>query len=604
MAERSPSWIERWFVSPLFLSLSLSFSLFLSLSVSFSDYLPTYPPLYLCIHLSLSLSHCVSVCLSLYLSINLSIYLPIYLSTYLSIYLFICLSIYLPTYLSIYLPIYLSVYLSTYLSIYLSVYLFTYLSICLSIYLPIYLSIYLSLYLSIYQSSCLSTYLSIYLPTYLSIYLSIDLPIYLSTYLSTYLSIYLPIYLSIYLSIYRFIYLSHLISSHLISSVYLTMYLSTYLSTYLPIYLPTYLSICLSVCLSIYLSICKLENEAILRDALRFWTWQHTKRSNSARRPQYLNLTASKTKQFCETSSCFKIDNIKNEAILRDFLQKWKVACSADGLVPMRFAICPIHLSKRLRLPRKKDARSRSYEVLHLSRKIISANLKIWCSKMQPLSGNQRPDLLTALMNMSLVLRLPRKMHLCRSSSNVPRLPSFFGNATTPSRFAHFWQGPQSLAPATRNDIWTSKSGPNPWCFSHVNFKMCLAPQRRALFRHLNFQKWSERQVFLPFSLANVLRATTACTFSTSQLPKGVRTWGLRIKKNIIGIKKMSPEKPIPSSTIECTTFSTIAHQFLSSLTQMLIPMRRSPGCYCTYAGLSALMCGCMHVRTCACMSV
>ena len=44
---------------------------------------------------------------------------------------------------------------------------------------------------------------------------------------------------------------------------------------------------------------------------------------------------------------------------------------------------------------------------------------------MQPLSGNQRPDLATALMNMSLVLRLPRKKHLCRSSSNVPRLPSF-----------------------------------------------------------------------------------------------------------------------------------------------------------------------------------
>jgi hypothetical protein len=44
---------------------------------------------------------------------------------------------------------------------------------------------------------------------------------------------------------------------------------------------------------------------------------------------------------------------------------------------------------------------------------------------MQPISGNQRPDLLTALMKMSLVVRLPRKMHLCRSSSNVPRLPSF-----------------------------------------------------------------------------------------------------------------------------------------------------------------------------------
>ena len=54
---------------------------------------------------------------------------------------------------------------------------------------------------------------------------------------------------------------------------------------------------------------------------------------------------------------------------------------------------------------------------------------------------------------------------------------------------------------------------------------MCFAPQRRALFRHHNFQKWSENGVFCTFSLGNVLRATTACTFSTSQLPKVVRTW-------------------------------------------------------------------------------
>ena len=54
---------------------------------------------------------------------------------------------------------------------------------------------------------------------------------------------------------------------------------------------------------------------------------------------------------------------------------------------------------------------------------------------------------------------------------------------------------------------------------------MCFAPQRCALFRHLNFQKWSENGVFCTFWLGNVLRATTACTFSTSQLPKVVRTW-------------------------------------------------------------------------------
>ena len=99
-----------------------------------------------------------------------------------------------------------------------------------------------------------------------------------------------------------------------------------------------------------------------------------------------------------------------------------------------------------------------------------------------------------------------------------------FRNATKPSRFGHFWQGAQSLAPATRNDIWTSKSGANMWCFVHFDFEMCFAPQRRALFRHLNFQKWSENGVFCAFSLRNVLRATTAWLFSTSQLPKVVRT--------------------------------------------------------------------------------
>ena len=64
---------------------------------------------------------------------------------------------------------------------------------------------------------------------------------------------------------------------------------------------------------------------------------------------------------------------------------------------------------------------------------------------MQPFSGNQRSDLLTSLMNMSLVLRLPRKMHL----SNAPRLPSFlemlqnpqvlltFGRVENPLRLPH-----------------------------------------------------------------------------------------------------------------------------------------------------------------------
>ena len=74
-------------------------------------------------------------------------------------------------------------------------------------------------------------------------------------------------------------------------------------------------------------------------------------------------------------------------------------------------------------------------------------------------------------------------------------------------------------------DISPDKSGPELRCFVHFHFQMCFAPQRRALLRHLNVQKSSEPEVLCTFSLPNVLRATTACTFSTSQLPKVVREW-------------------------------------------------------------------------------
>ena len=73
--------------------------------------------------------------------------------------------------------------------------------------------------------------------------------------------------------------------------------------------------------------------------------------------------------------------------------------------------------------------------------------------------------------------------------------------------------------------ISTPKSGSDLRCFVHFYFQICFAPQRRALFPQLNFQKSSEHGVFCHFLLRNVLHATTACTFSTSQLPKVVRTW-------------------------------------------------------------------------------
>ena len=194
-------------------------------------------------------------------------------------------------------------------------------------------------------------------------------------------------------------------------------------------------------------------------------------------------------------SSFFEVEDIKNERILRDFLQKWKVECRADSLVPMRFAIFPVHLSKVLRLPRKIDARS--CEVLHLSRKIILANLHIWYSKIQPLSGNQRPDLLTSLMNMSFVLR-------CACHGKC-----IFADPLQMSHACHgFWK-----------------------CYKTLTFcslvKRCTIPCACHAKRHLNLQKWSEPLVFLTFWLRNVLRATTACTFLISQLPQVVLYWGV-----------------------------------------------------------------------------
>ena len=103
------------------------------------------------------------------------------------------------------------------------------------------------------------------------------------------------------------------------------------------------------------------------------------------------------------------------------------------------------------------------------------------------------------------------------ASFQCPAPAIVFESATKPSRFAHFWQGAQSPAPATENGIWTSKSAPYPSVFSTFDLEMCSAPLRRALFRHVNFQKWSEHGVLCAFWLRNVLRATTACTFSTSQ---------------------------------------------------------------------------------------
>ena len=154
-------------------------------------------------------------------------------------------------------------------------------------------------------------------------------------------------------------------------SVYLSVCLSIYLTIGLSDYL-IYLSVCRSVCLSVRRSVrpsavrpSVFLKEGILPDFLE--KWQVT---DPVRNPPISELADVKKKQFCEISSIL-IVNVKNDCMESCVQSEWP--CT-NG-----FAIFhPISL----RLPRQREARS--YEVLHLSCKATSANLKIRCSKLQP----------------------------------------------------------------------------------------------------------------------------------------------------------------------------------------------------------------------------
>ena len=97
----------------------------------------------------------------------------------------------------------------------------------------------------------------------------------------------------------------------------------------------------------------------------------------------------------------------------------------------------------------------------------------------------QNPHVLLTFDNMHNPLRLP-----CKTTSERPKVVrtlQFFTLLTSKCASRH--NGVHFF------DISTSKSGPTMVCFVHFDFEMCFAPR------------------------------TTACTFSTSQLPKVVRQW-------------------------------------------------------------------------------
>ena len=134
---------------------------------------------------------------------------------------------------------------------------------------------------------------------------------------------------------------------------------------------------------------------------------------------------------------------------------------------------------------------------------------------MQPLSGNQRPDLRTSLMNMFLhcachakcIFADPLQMpHACHRSwkcykthvlltfekvHNPLRLPreTTFERPKV-ARICSVFNILASKCASRHNgvhffDIATFQSAPKLRCFVHFDFEVCFAPQRRAIF-HLS----------------------------------------------------------------------------------------------------------------------
>ena len=136
---------------------------------------------------------------------------------------------------------------------------------------------------------------------------------------------------------------------------------------------------------------------------------------------------------------------------------------------------------------------------------------------MQPLSGNQRPDLRTSLVNMLLVPCLPGKLHVYGSSSNVPRLQTLLRMPQNPHVFSLLTRCIIPCACHAKRHLNVQK------CHEPVSFFTLLTS--KCASRHKGVHFFESMVCFVHFDLENVLRATTACTFSTSQLPKVVREW-------------------------------------------------------------------------------
>ena len=118
-----------------------------------------------------------------------------------------------------------------------------------------------------------------------------------------------------------------------------------------------------------------------------------------------------------------------------------------------------------------------------------------------------------------------REMHLCRSSSHAPGLPTFLKLLQNPHLFLPTF-GKVPLAPTTQNHILTSKSGPRLLVLNTFDFKACFAPQRHALFEHKLpkvLQEWCASYNLSSTFASRIFAPQRVHFFKTSTSKSGLR---------------------------------------------------------------------------------
>ena len=240
----------------------------------------------------------------------------------------------------------------------------------------------------------------------------------------------------------------------------LSLSISHTLSHTLSISLSNYLSIYLSVCLSVYMS--ETKHSARLPEKVQ------DRSSKTMKLLQFLKLTPSKTKQFCETS-------FKNRKLSAELMALYQ--CVVRFVHPMSLKYCACHEKVMRSVAPVTQNHVRKPEDLMLQNVTSLRKSVPWPPNI---SDEHVSCTAPATRNSSLQILFKR-----------PAAVIGFETATKPWRYP--WQGAESLVPATACTFSTS--------------------QRPKVLRG-----W---EVLWSSLLPNLRRATVACNFSSHICPDG-----------------------------------------------------------------------------------